>query len=138
MGAVLLPLLSALACEEVNQPPRFLEVNGEEVRYQLGEAFLDGRLNVLPGDTLEIRLTVEEPEGQPITVWWPAAPMGFSWSSESLFAAWEVPSDWWSAENTLSVIALDDADPPAGAVLSIPVNAAITEEAAEDTGDTGG
>ena len=131
-------LLTALACQEVNQPPRFLMVSGREVLYQLGEPVLDGRLNVLPGETLEIRLTVEEPEGQAISIWWPAAPMGFRWSSESLSAAWDVPADWWAEENTLGVIALDDAEPPAGAALSIPVNVAIEEEGAGDTGDTGG
>ncbi len=123
----MIPLLLALAgCAETNSPPVFLAVNDLEVYSTLTGTSLEGRLNVAAGEVLDLRVEVEDPDLDPVMLWWPGAPQGFTWEDGTLYAAWLVPEDFWDEQWDQTVIAEDDLG--AAAALTIPISVAgLTE-----------
>lgn len=107
-------LWALLACT-TNQPPKFLTVNGVEVKYIFDTPLLLNGPNpsTAVGDTLSLVIELRDREGDQVRLWWSDAPPGFEADPDSTFATWTVPEDYWAGFAQLTVVAEDDHDPPA-------------------------
>lgn len=116
-------LLALLACT-TNQPPKFLTVNGVEVKYIFDTPLLlDGPSPTTSlGDTLTLEVGLRDREGDAVRLWWSNAPPGFVADPDSTTATWTVPEDYWSGFAQLTVVAEDDHDPPAAEAFVFAVN----------------
>lgn len=88
----------ALGCADpfLNDPPRLVSVNGVELVRRRGELRLPARaapLRVTPGERLWVTLELADPDGDPVDVWWPRAPVGWVFEPDAVEGYWDVPSD---------------------------------------------
>lgn len=73
-----------------NDPPRLLSLNGQAV---LDPNAPIAMLTPTEGDELPMVLEIVDPEGDPVTVWFPAAPPGLDFEPDETEGIWHYTED---------------------------------------------
>jgi hypothetical protein len=122
-----------VACTNIptsNEAPRLLSVNDAKYEYTFGGYSSWGSAGTaVPGEDLEITVVLEDPEGQHVRVWWPAAPEGWEFDPDGTTGVWHVPEDPGTV-GELELLLEDTADDPAVSYFYV----AIETSWASDTG----
>lgn len=122
-----------VACTDIptsNEAPRLLSVNDARYEYSFGGYSSWGSAGTaVPGEDLEITVVLEDPEGQHVRVWWPAAPEGWEFDPDGTTGVWHVPEDPGPV-GELELLLEDTADDPAVSYFYV----SITTSWASDTG----
>ncbi len=104
-----------------NGDPVVVSVNDVAIRTFLGVPFLAESLPVTGGEVLPLRVDVRDPDGDPVSLWWPWAPAGLDFPPEAREGTWTVPTDERLVPDALVLLAVDDRDPPGTTTVLVPV-----------------
>lgn len=105
-------LIFLMACNlSGNNPPRFQSLNGREVKYLFGFAYLSNPEEILTasaGETITIEIEVTDSNGDDIELLFPKAPAGWEFDSSERSGVWHVPEDPLSYYYSLQALAIDE------------------------------
>ncbi len=103
--------LLAGGCDPNNEDPTILTINGETINSIAGFRYLREPLFTEVGETLEIELTVRDPDNDPTFVWWAESPPGWDFPPDQHKGTWTVPENYWVEFLELYPLVTDDRDP---------------------------
>ena len=104
-------------CGTNNDAPVPLSINGIDVDKVLGDYVYDAQIPFSPGESVPIEVETFDPEGDPVELWWPTAPLGWSFAPDAHSGSWEVPVDFDEEEVVLSLVLRDVAEDPASSFV---------------------
>jgi hypothetical protein len=118
-------LLLFAGCFDVpasNEPPRLVSVNDAVYDYQIGGYSIQGSAGLAePGTDLEIEVVYDDPEGQHVRIWWPAAPEGFEFDPDGTTGVWHVPEEVGAFPGEWEILLEDTGRDPAVTSFWVPV-----------------
>jgi hypothetical protein len=126
-------LIMILACKlGGNNPPRFQQFNGIDVKYLFGIAYIPETeyLYANTGDKVEWDIKVRDADGDAIELLFPGAPATVHFDSDSTTGYWQVPDSPISDYAGFQIVAVDERD--ASDVLFVNY---IIEDYVYDTGE---
>lgn len=95
-----------------NTPPKFQTINGEEVKYLFGFAYVPSTifspLVVQPNSQWNISLEVSDANGDDVEILFPEAPGQINFNQETKQGYWNIPDDIVDNYPTLQILAVDD------------------------------
>ena len=101
-----------LACNiSGNNPPRFQSLNGKEVKYLFGFAYLanpEEIFTALPGESVPIDIEVSDINGDSIELLFPKSPAGWEFDSSEKSGVWHVPENPIGYYYSLQALAIDE------------------------------
>ena len=108
----MLSMLLMLSCGGTgNNPPRFQTINGREVKYILGFAYLSNPGEIFTaeaGETVTIDIEVTDINGDEIELLFPRSPKGWEFESTEKSGVWHVPEDPLDYFYALQALAIDE------------------------------
>ena len=120
-----------------NTPPKFHTINGEEVKYLFGFAYVPSTiftpLVVEPGTRWDISIEVSDSNGDDVEILFPEAPGQINFNQETKKGYWNIPAEVVDYFPTLQILAVDDKG--ASDILIYPLE--ITQEWDSGMWDTG-
>ena len=108
----MLHLLALMACNlSGNNPPRFQSINGREVKYLFGFAYLANPEEIFTaeaGESVTIDIEVTDINGDDIELLFPRAPAGWEFDSSASSGVWNVPEEPLGYYYSLQALAIDE------------------------------
>jgi hypothetical protein len=104
------------ACQGNNRNPEILSFNGVEPDTLLGIDHFSRPFNFSPGSTVFLKVEAQDPDGDPLQVWFSLQPPGLVFDPDETSGVWEVPEEYIG----LNLIVSDDFDPQGVASIFVP------------------
>ena len=109
-----------LGCQGNNRNPEILSFNGVEPDTLLGIDLFTTPFNFRPGTTVSLTVEAQDPDGDPIQIWFSLQPPGLAFDPDEAAGVWEVPEDFSEDYIGLNLIVSDDFDPQGVASIFVP------------------
>jgi hypothetical protein len=117
-AGMLLPF--SLACQGNNRNPEILSFNGVEPDTLFGIDLFQRPFFFKPGTSVSIEVEAEDPDGDPIQIWFSHQPPGLVFDPDENTGVWEVPEDYDEESIIFNLIVSDDFDPQGVASIFVP------------------
>ena len=104
-------LLLMMGCNSRNRNPELLAFNDQEPGTFLGIVYFEDPFWFSPGESIELIVDAEDPDRDPIQIWFAYQPPGLCFDPDGTRGVWHVPDDYDEPFTRFSLVLADDADP---------------------------